>query len=148
MPEPIPPTAEDLVRDLAADLALCEAATRGPWDLLDSRKERWHFTAPNGHGPPEGTVQWQILGGQPKGSGSRDYGYAVMGGRHGPGVIKPEHADLLLAALSREGWPVAIRRAIAAEARVKELEAEVERLRAEVERLSHAVVEGLEDDGR
>ena len=37
MPTPNPPTPADLARDPQADLAVCEAATSGPWEQYQSR---------------------------------------------------------------------------------------------------------------
>jgi hypothetical protein len=110
-------TSADLERDLAADMRLVSAATPGPWDLLDSRVEPWHFTAPNGGRPPAGCVEWQILGGQPPGMGS-DWGHSLLSGSASRHEIHPRREDLIFAAAAREGWPAAIRRALAAEARV------------------------------
>lgn len=73
------------------------AATPGPWDLFDSRVETWHFTSPSGDAPREGTMQWQILGGQGEGQSS-DHGWAVLHGKAGRGTIHPSRGDLLLAA--------------------------------------------------
>lgn len=78
-------------RELAADLALCESATVGPW-LVD------------------GNVANQIR--QPYGSKRRR-------------INTPPDADgikdALFIARAREGWPEAIRRAMAAEAEVERL---------------------------
>jgi len=102
------------LRELAGEaLRLEAAATPGPWDLLDSRVEPWHFTAPNGDKPGDGCVEWQILGGAPAGR-STDYGWAVLHGEAGPGQTHPERADLLLAVAARNALPDLARLALAA----------------------------------
>ena len=94
------PTEEDLRRDLAADLALCDAATPGPWYTV---------------GPP-----WRP-------SGCPSY---IIAGHHDPHIGKPvldaidvdewdaeqdgpdysqSDADMAFAAAARTGWPAAIR---------------------------------------
>jgi len=92
------------MRDLRKDLELCEAATSGPW-VID-----------------EYCVS-QIR--QPNYSKRRR-------------IVCPPDAngfnDARFIAEAREGWPEAIRRALAAEARVKELEAEIERLKEQTKR--------------
>lgn len=115
------PTEADRRRDLLDDLAVCDAATHGPWDLLDSRVERWWFTAPNGDSVPAGSVEWQILGGQPLGMSS-DYGWALLHGKANRQQIHPRREDLLFIAVAREGWPAAIGRAMAAEEVLRSLE--------------------------
>lgn len=85
---------DDDLKQIEARLA---AVTRGPWDLVDSRVEPWHFTAPNGATTPAGTVEWQILGGHGEGQSS-DHGWAVLHGEAGRGEIHPRREDLLLAA--------------------------------------------------
>ncbi|MCT2195194.1 hypothetical protein M3G15_08575 [Paenibacillus sp. p3-SID1389] len=82
-------------RDLAADLALCEAATPGPWRSKTNRH-------PELGGSPWG---WYEAGGRQIGtwSGSRNRNYSE---------------DNRFIEVAREGWPHAIRRAIAAETEV------------------------------
>jgi hypothetical protein len=85
------PTADDLSRDLAADMATCDAATGGPWiDMGDTE-------------PYAGQV------------------IATPGGKSLTVVFdSPEMDDRpddrRFAVEAREGWPAAIRRALAAEA--------------------------------
>lgn len=90
------PTHEDLARDLAADLVLCEAAASGPWIL--------HA---NGAVPPH---LW------------------VFAPRAEPFMLDTicsscEHsrANLEMIVAARTGWPVAIRRALAAETEEKRI---------------------------
>ncbi|UMR34010.1 hypothetical protein MJ749_15040 [Paenibacillus polymyxa] len=78
------------MRDLNADLALCEAATSGPWGLHDAG-----------------------LG--------RGYVYASIGGVLMMVSESGRIADARLIATAREGWPEAIRRAIASERENAEL---------------------------
>jgi len=88
-------------RDLSADLALCNAATPGPW-----------------HAQETGDV-WQLFGGL---HGNMQL---VKAPKHGTNYAEywPEEADAKFIAESREGWPESIRRAIAAEAEVVRLRA-------------------------
>jgi len=81
-------------RDLSADLALCEAATPGP---LYAKNEEW--------------------------PGNANLRYWVDNQDDGIGCFV-RYEDAKFAAEAREGWPYAIRRAIAAEA---ELDAEEQR---------------------
>jgi len=79
------PTAEDLTRDLRADLELCEAATQGPW-------------VPDTDSPPDYMV-W--------GSGSTIVAAQI--------ASTDADADARFIAAARTGWPAALRRAMAAE---------------------------------
>lgn len=100
----------DEQRDLVADLEICNQATPGPWE--------WGI----GDGP-----LCVAVGGSLWGRKQPDDGKAMVpiinlscdecGGRNCRNVH-----DRLFIAEAREGWPEAIERAIAAEARVKELE--------------------------
>jgi hypothetical protein len=115
------PTPEDLARDLAADLALCEGASPGPWFAYDSRLHPHSFTAGGVFlaGSPEGTLgAWQIVGGCP--SDPREGG-EVLGGTWGEGTSGPSLEDMAFVVTARQGWPAAIRRALAAEAEVVRL---------------------------
>jgi hypothetical protein len=85
-------------RDLAADLAICEAATAGPW-LVD-----------------ENTAN-QIR--QPNGSKRR----RITTPPDADGI-----KDAAFIAKAREGWPESIRRAMAAEAEVERLRKDKQRL--------------------
>lgn len=89
-------------RDLAADLALCEAATPGPWFV---------------GGGPANEIR------QPNGSRRR----RITTPPDADGI-----KDASFIAQAREGWPHVIRRAIEAEAEVAKLRAELkaESLRA------------------
>lgn len=91
----------EIKRDLQADIALCEAATSGPWFAQET------------------TDTWQLFG------GFHGNLQLVKAPKHGTNYAEywPEKEDAKFIAESREGWPIALRRAIAAEA-------EVERLRA------------------
>ncbi|WP_178023068.1 hypothetical protein [uncultured Paenibacillus sp.] len=92
-------------RDLAADLALCEAATPGPWFV---------------GGGPANEIR------QPNGSRRR----RITTPPDADGI-----KDASFIAEAREGWPHAIRRAISAEDALKTAEAEVEFLRQQREYL-------------
>lgn len=98
-------TAEDLARDLTADLALCEAAPPGPWlDLFAGSTGLQRYVAPAG---------WREL--------PVLYSYC------------PPHAALDMACGAREGWPAAIRLALhwKAEAERAKVSAALEAARAE-----------------
>lgn len=88
-------------RNLHADLALCDAATPGPWESADT------------------TDGFYILD-------ADDYVLAAT-------LERASDATFILEA--REGWPEAIRRAIAAEAEVERLRKENEYLREQRESL-------------
>jgi len=94
----------EIKRDLIADLAICDAATEGPW-----------YTE-------EGADTWQLFGGY---LGMQQL---IKAPKHGTNYAEywPDESDAVLIAESREGWAHAIRRAIAAET-------EVERLRSALE---------------
>lgn len=84
-------------RDLAADLALCEAATPGPWRYEDGDVNRRD---------PRPAVLTYF-----------DY-------EEGEWFIHADFADkddAIFSAAAREGWPIAIRRAMAAEAKLQYL---------------------------
>jgi len=96
----------DVERDLAKDLELCEAATKGPWRVIGE-----HFME-------RPLREHMHLGGI-----GTDSIYVCAWGIEGPcgdskGIV-PDDADLAFIAESREGWPEAIRRAMAAEAEVE-----------------------------
>lgn len=84
------------VRDLEADLAICEVATPGPWitsgDCIARSKtdsEGWHDVIVS------------------------------------PRTPRPGRADMCFLAEAREGWPYAIRRALEAEAEIDRLRNEL-----------------------
>lgn len=106
---PVPaPMATDLARDLAADLVVVEAATGGPWDAAlrrDGADGDADVFVPRGPGQGGPSILTTSL--------------------TGAGLGRPRidtNANARAIALSREAWPAAIRRAIAAESRVSELE--------------------------
>jgi hypothetical protein len=78
-------TGQDVARDLAADLATCEAASGGVWDYL---------AVP---GKPE------------RGAGAK------------PAPVFRRVEDAAFCAHAHDGWPAAIRRALAAEEIVRRL---------------------------
>jgi len=82
----------DKLRNLQADLAICEAATPGQWIATNNHTIERDF---------DGLWICKVIWGN----------------------------DLQFIAEAREGWPYAIRRAMAAEARVAELERELKRLK-------------------
>ncbi len=106
----------DEKRDLAADLALCEAATHGPWV---TNNPKYGGCLPTIYA----TSAWQKEDGGPKQIFRL---YQSMTG-HGDALqlevsLEADWDDVDFICAAREGWPHAIRRAQAAEARVEELE--------------------------
>ena len=83
----------EIKRDLAADLAICEAATAGPWRVYGGK-----FGETNIYAPPYGNDHEVVSD--------------INFGRE---------SDAAFISEAREGWPHAIRRAIAAEAEVERL---------------------------
>lgn len=109
---PIKATKEDVARDLIADLELCEAATPAPWT---DDCNAWPFGEDN-------LVCWPFVRSQP--DPGRDNGVSPLVCCMGSDEDYPNAgADAAMIAAAREGWPAAIRRALAAESRVAELEA-------------------------
>ena len=104
-------TLKAQARDLEADLAICEAATPGPWiSNRDAKDERfkdeliWGF-----NGPGFGAIA-EVF---------QNY---------------PEHVqNERFIAEAREGWPYAIRRALGAEAEVDRLRDEIRMLQEQLE---------------
>jgi len=109
----------DKLRNLQADLAICEAATPGPWMFCEYEHTRH-----------DGTY-WHILAGR----GFFD-DYSFQGFELASYMSS---SDARFIAEAREGWPHAIRRALAAEARAAELEAELERSEAQIDRLRNEI---------
>ncbi len=123
--EPIP-TPDDLARDLAADWALCEAATPGPWHALQSVL---HCS-----GLPTGEPEWGV------GTSAGRRGVYVAARK--PGDLGWEglaEGDALMIAAARTGWPAALRRFAAAED-------ERDRLRAELAAIIASLDEYERDD--
>jgi hypothetical protein len=94
------------MRDLKADLELCNKATPGPWEV---------FPPLCG---PEGQTVYQVDSGGPICDVSDPYPR---------GDNKPQE-NMMFIAQAREGWPHAIERAIKAEAEVEQLKGEIEQL--------------------
>lgn len=102
-------------RDLNADLAICNAATAGPW----FREESYDLAVRSG---PEGT---QVI-------------YAVGDDMSYLGI---DDADATFIAEARTAWPHAIERAISAEAEVERLISALEGAREYVEGFGLLLVE-------
>ena len=112
-------------RDLAKDLALCEAGTKGPvkWWRYG---EQYVLEGQYGVLPVVLSTTWEET---PDGNVIKDS--IAIAVRHA-GMLEalwPEHPDARRIAESWEGWPHAIRRAMAAEERVAELEAQAVAMR-------------------
>lgn len=90
---------KDQARDLEADLAICEAATPGPWN-------------------------WTWDGLCLSSEGAADSGDYVAWVQHTAGG--PNDADRVLISEARGGWPYAIRRAMEAEAEIDRLRNELQ----------------------
>lgn len=88
-------SGETKVRDLRADLAICEAATPGPWAVCGRYVVRDKYELGN-------------------------YRQAVFKAEHIPKI----EADMRFAVEAREGWPYAIRRALELEEEVRRLRTE------------------------
>lgn len=112
------PPKQDARRDLGNDLKICGAASPGPWAVMDSRVDKDYYDATDTESV-EGCVAWHVECAEE---------YAIMHGMSGPGEITPELADLHFCAVARTGWPIAIRRAIEAEAELADLRMRMARL--------------------
>jgi hypothetical protein len=122
----------DAERNLEADLRLCEAASPGPWFWLQDEG-----------GPDrvflEHTCDFPGSLHEGLGHSPEECGFTVLEcfdveelddeERPHRADNRPSPEDAAMIAAARDGWPAAIRRAIAAERRVAELEAELSRLR-------------------
>ncbi len=114
-------TEQDEKHDLAADLAICEAATKGPvkWRRYGGQ---YMLEGEYGSRPIILSTTWEET---EEGDIERASIELAVGDERGMlWPLTPEHPDARRIAESWEGWPHAIRRAMEAEARVKELEAE------------------------
>jgi hypothetical protein len=106
------PTPDDLACDLAADLALCEAAPSGPWEW----KQVYEISA---RGRPGFAVHWAIESPESAARDSVACSHTVLFAdypRDVDGRPLSEVPSLKLMAAARAGWPAALRRALAAEA--------------------------------
>lgn len=107
------PIEDDLRRDLAADLALCETATRPPWEVR-----------PEGGWEGDPLVRPRCIV-RPRPDLIGRYPAHMHGEAFREDFVCPAHnmsvADLHAIAASRTAWPAAIRRALAAEALLHEL---------------------------
>jgi hypothetical protein len=125
-------TTEDK-RDLAADLAICEAATAGPW--THSRLAAGYvMTNDDLCETVASVVEYNEDGSV----------YKELGGENW-------RSNRTFIAEAREGWPIAIRRAIAAEKAAQEFadiinakQAEVERLEAFIQHESELAISDIE----
>lgn len=120
----------EIKRDLAADLAVCEAATPGPW-RYSSRDDDdcGRFIDPNG-------------------DSVMDFGHSPdIDDQTASGGFPPSGDDSVFIEEAREGWPHAIRRAIAAETKLdaeerrrRTVEADADELAYDNERLREALI--------
>jgi hypothetical protein len=108
-----PVTPADLARDLAADLAVCATAPPGPWQDDGPDKFRgddpWCHVLLDGSGDLLAQVDCDFPEGRSHAAGAPECGRA--------------RAAIAFMAAAREGWPAAIRRALAAEAEANRLRA-------------------------
>ena len=139
--ESVAEAAEDK-RDLAEDLALCEAATPGP---VRWRRYGGRYLLESQQGPLILGTTWEETeeGNVVKDSiaiAARVVGSVMLR------PLRPEHPDVRRIAESWDGWPHAIRRALKAEARVKELEAQAVAMRValQIDELARAGLLELE----
>jgi len=107
--EAIKPTA----RDLEADLAICEAATPGPWMFCEYEHTR-----------RDGTY-WHIRAGSGFFDDCSFQGFEL--------ASYMSSSDARFIAEARTGWPYAIRRALEAEAEVDRLRNELNILQEQLE---------------
>jgi hypothetical protein len=130
LPEPTgKPTTDDRDRDLAADLDMIERLPPPPW--------KWWDISESGGGQHDSLVFWNGPGGRGPCSDGRAMGLAAADDAWRPegaflyarelNTLRADVGDML--AEARTGWPIAIRRALQAEAENERLRAELERLR-------------------
>jgi hypothetical protein len=141
-----PPTPEDLTRDLAADLALCDAATPGPWEWRDGVHTADQRTSdaggihtrtprptplPDGRCVPNDNVAFPVgrVGGDPYWVQRFTRAVACRPALTLALDLYALDADKHFLTEARTGWPAAIRRALAAEARAGALAAAIRRHR-------------------
>lgn len=127
------PTPEDLARDLAADLALCDAATPGPWEWRDGVHTADQRTSdaggihtrtprpthlPDGRCVPNDNVAFPVgrVGGDPYWVQRFTRAVACRPALTLALDLYALDADKHFLTEARTGWPAAIRRALAAEA--------------------------------
>lgn len=100
-----PPTAEDLARDLVADLELCQRATKGPHRIESLYDDQ---------DTPFGLLD------------AGNFAVVITGDGDGCAHGVQEREDAELFAQAQVGWAAAIRRAVAAEDEVKRLQAVID----------------------
>lgn len=105
------------MRDLEKDLEICQTATPGPWVAWKYVPGNWTVS----HTDPPNSVDICLM-------------------YHNDNA--KNNADFI--AEAREGWPEAIQRAMAAEARVEELEEEIEALKWQLKEQDNAALRTLE----
>ena len=102
------------MRDLEADKAICDNATRGPWDAMK---------------PIIGRRAWCVVEQKEQGDGYHN----LVCRRANTKNSEADWNNVKFIAVAREGWPHAIERALRAEAEIERLQAENARLRRETE---------------
>jgi hypothetical protein len=108
-------TAGDRARDLRADLVLCDAARPGPWYAYHPSEFPGDIRIAWGHGRGTDGVAGGYLCRLTHSHSRRWSGGA------GRAHDDPRDEDAAFIAAAREGWPAAIRRALAAEAELERL---------------------------
>jgi len=115
-----PPTPDDLARDLAADLAVCEAATPGPWTWEDwTRDGGSNRNTLTTHRPVKDDFEQRLFG---------EFRPLAIVGCNDCGCSAPS-ADREFLALARTATPAIIRRCHAAERECAAARAEAARWR-------------------
>jgi hypothetical protein len=117
-----------MARDLEKDLAICEAATPGPWEVEQTKGVA--RTAITDALDPNIWPLYIVMPSPPFVLGKCGAAIAVD---HFRGGIKEAEAIARFIAEARTGWPYAIRRALAAEAEVDRLRNELNILQEQLE---------------
>ena len=121
MSDSVKPTAEDLARDLAGDLKICDAASEGPWVI-----ERFCAADHDGEDAMTGVMCYA----EEDGTGGVTVAEINRWSYGDDPPTKESEANARMIARSRAGWPAAIRRALAAEALLRRLVAAKDDFRA------------------
>lgn len=112
------PTKEDMARNLAADLQLCDGATEGPWSFngysLVASVPRMREAEAAMDALPEDAPDEAY-------SGIREHAVCKVPCVAGDTSTEQGRKDAEMIAEARQGWPAAIRQALAAKALLRRL---------------------------